>query len=131
MHRKGIVLAFRARPYPIIHAAPNSQRACKATVRPLHGSSSLPPSSIPLWLFRVSQAKISALDENWPTNDPLGHCATFSCCGTIVQMDKRPTVNEELYYQMVKAAAERKMSVKSWLEEAIREKLERQTEKAE
>jgi hypothetical protein len=41
-------------------------------------------------------------------------------------MDKRPTVNEDLYYEMLKAAADRKLSVKSWLEEAIREKLERQ-----
>lgn len=35
-------------------------------------------------------------------------------------MDKRPTVREELYYKMMKAAADRQMTVKQWLEEKIK-----------
>jgi hypothetical protein len=58
--------------------------------------------------------------------EPSLYCDGVLYYGTIVQMDKRPTVNEDLYYEMLKAAADRKLSVKSWLEEAIREKLERQ-----
>jgi hypothetical protein len=45
-------------------------------------------------------------------------------------MYKRPTIDEELYYEMVKAAADKKQTVKDWLAEAIREKLERQGRKS-
>lgn len=32
---------------------------------------------------------------------------------------KRPAIDEDLYYQIVKIAADRKMTVKQWLEEKI------------
>lgn len=38
-------------------------------------------------------------------------------------MYKRPSIDEEIYYQIMKVAAEQKMTVKQWLTEAINEKL--------
>lgn len=43
-----------------------------------------------------------------------------------LSVPKRPAIDEKLYYEMVKASAQVRKSVKQWLTEAIEEKLERQ-----
>lgn len=41
-------------------------------------------------------------------------------------MYKRPAIDEELYYEMARAAAQARMSVKQWLTAAIQKELQRQ-----
>lgn len=48
---------------------------------------------------------------------------------TTVKTYKRPAIDEDLYYQIVKVAADRKMTVKQWLEEKIEHGLKEDKEK--
>lgn len=45
-------------------------------------------------------------------------------------MYKRPSIDEDTYYKIMKIAAEQKTTVKVWLMEAINEKLEREYAKS-